>query len=368
MNKYLTLLTIIIILLFSSCDIENSYSQSDWTLMFYLGDDTSNTLGLTYDVIELADEDVNTTDIRIIILYDGPDDGDSCIEILDSPFSSNVRTISIDNTDIETTSSKEVDMADQDTLKYFIEYVKQKAPADNYALYFGSHATGFTTESLSGLIVENGDDDKNDDTAMLSISEIADAVKDTGGVSLITFDACNIGNIETIYELKDAAYYIIASPELIPGPGNDYTGFVEAAYTAVDLTTETLGKVTLQAYYDYYNDEDNNYYESRSYQQLYNTELISTIVESDSFETEIANFITNKTGSDTTFNSDNYTNIYDLNTDSDIESDLNEAITIADGGEYRWISIYTPDTVYNNSYSSTAFADKHTAWIELLDD
>lgn len=371
MNRFLLLIPIIIF--FLSCNIENSYTQSDWTLIFYLGDDYS-TLNLTNDIIEIADEDVNTSDIRLIILYDGPDDGDSCIEILDSPFSSNVRTISIGNTDIETTSTGEVDMADKDTLKYFIEYIKEKAPADNYALYFGSHGSGFQSSTPSGLAVENGE---SNDTTFLTVSEIAEAVEETGGVSLITFDACNLGNIETLYELKDATEYVIASPALIPGPGNDYTGFVQAAYTATDLTVETLGEVTLQAYYDYYNEynEGSTYYTSKSYQQLYETEKIETIVDSSAFKTELSSFIDNKDTSDQTFNYDNdaesytYTDIYDINTDATIESNLNDAITIAVGGEYKWISIYTPGAGdFNTSYVSTAFAIKHPDWAQLLED
>lgn len=365
--KYLSLLLTIFIL---ACSIETSYPTAEWTLMFYLADDYS-TLTLTNDILELTYKDVNTSDIRLIILYDGPINGDSSLEILDSPLSSNSRIIDLNSTTIEVDDDGEIDMATEDTLKSFISYVKDKAPANNYALYFGSHGTGFQTDYTSGLAVENGEDNNS---SLLTVTEIAKTLEDTGGVNLVTFDACNLGNIETIYEFKNATNYVIASPELIPGPGNDYIGFIEAAYNLTDTSVESLGKATLQAYYDYYDENKTtlNGHEAKSLQQLYNVEKITEIVETESFKTKLSDFkdLKESIDNETEFNSYNYTDIFNLLDDT---TELEEGITIAEGGIYKWISVYIPLSNYtyddyNTDFEETSFAIKFPEWIEILNN
>ena len=365
-------------ILITSCKIESSYTKADWTLIFYLADDYS-TLNLTNDILELTKNEVNTKNIRLVLLYDGPEPGDSKLEVLDSPFTMNSRVIPLSNTIIDTDENGDLDMADQKTLESYLTYIKDKLPANRYALYFGSHGTGFSYDSndrtdsynyLSGLAVEN--DGNTWDSKMLTITEIANATLNTGGIDLVTFDACNIGNIETIYEFNGAADYVIASPELIPGPGNDYIGFVQAAYNATDLSTLSLGKATLEVYYNYYNLPDNErnmgkpyYHEAKSVQQLYNVDKIVEIVGTQTFKSELLNFVDNKTSKITKFNIYNtYSNIYDLIADT---SDFDDAIIIPKAGIYTWISIYIPySTYYNSNYEETKFAKSNPDWIKDL--
>lgn len=344
---------IIPLLFILSCNIESSYPKAEWTLMFYLGDDYS-TIGLTYDISELISKEVNTTNIRLIILYDGPEDGDSKLEILDSPFSNNSKIINLQSTPIPTNDSGELNMADSKTLEAYITYVKENAPAARYALYFGSHGTGFSSTFLSGLAVEN---ETYMDSSLLTISEIVETIKMTTPIDLVVFDACNIGNIETIYEFKDASKYIIASPEEIPGPGNDYIGFIEAAYNLSDFSALALGKATLQAYFNSYNFPQN------SYQQLYDVKMISTLVEGTLFKKELIDFYDTRTNY-RSFNGGNYTELHDLILDN---TELDNGITIADGGEHRWLSIYMPTkTDYNSSYETTAFATNNPDWVSTI--
>lgn len=354
---YLVLLTL-------SCNIEYSYPKADWTLLFYMADDYS-TINLTADIDELTEKKVNSSDIRLVILYDGPDNGDSKIEILDSPFNTNSRIIPLESTSINIDKNGELDMADRQTLKTFIEYAKSKAPADKYALYFGSHGTGFSSKYPAGLAVENGDDINS---SFLTVNEIARTLTEVDGINLLTFDACNLGNIETIYEFNDYVDYIIASPEEIPGPGNDYIGFIEAAYGLVDLSVESLGKATIQAYYNFYNKNDNSTYlnghEAKSLQQLYNVKKISEVVKSSSFKTELTSFLNNKSSTYTSFNYGNYTDIYNLLNNTTI---LDSAITIAEGGIYKWLSIYMPSSsAYNPDYEKTDFAINNSDWYKIL--
>lgn len=367
--KYIGIITTLLVLL--SCQIETSYPEADWTLMFYLADDYS-TIGLNLDVAELTADDVNTADIRIVILYDGAIYSDSELETLDSPLNSYSRTIDITTTNIPNTDG-ELDMADGETLEEFISYVKEKVPAENYALYLGSHGTGFQSGTSSGLAVENG---YTDDNVMLTIEEIANAVSNNNGVEIVTFDACNIGTIETIYQFKGLTDYIIASPEEIPGPGNDYEGFVQAAYSLTDPTARNLSEATLQCYYNYYdeNEVSFNSHEGKYLTNLYDVDALVTIIESTDFSSELENTMYNeKDAGDTQFNSGNYTDIFDLMTNTTLIESFNTAIiniedidnSVPTGEAYRWLSIYYPSN-YNSDYSDTDFGVDFSSWVDQI--
>ncbi len=352
-----------------SCSIESHYPVADWTLMFYLGDDSSPTIYLTNDIYELTKNQVVTSDVRIIILYDGPKDGDSRITVLDTPFNLTSRTIPISSSDIDYSNSGEVDMSAPETLKAFIRYSKEKLPANRYALYFGGHGTGFTSSFNSGLSFENN---ISVSSQIIAPKDISNSIKAEGGVNLINFDACLMGNIETIYEFKDIVDFIIASPEEIPGPGNQYTSLILSAISLTDMSALELGKSTLEAYYNYYNEnkENINYYEAKSLQQLYNVDKISEIVDSNGFEIIIINSVDNRDSSEHTFNSNNYVDIYSLiNEQLALELSLDSAITTANEGIYTWLSIYMPlSNYYSSEYENTAFATKFPDWVSRIEN
>lgn len=356
--KYLGIILILILSL--SCEIESSYPEADWTLMFYLGDDTYSPLTLTNDISELTYNTSNTTNLRIIILYDGDEDGDSKIEVIDDPFTLNSRDIPISNTGITQDSFGDIDMSDSETLEQFVRYTQSKLPAKKYAIYFGSHGTGYTGNFISGLQVESPDNQLE----YLEPSEISTAISANENVNLLVFDACNMGNIETVYELSSVTDYVIASPELIPGPGNDYTALLESALTLSDPEPYDLGKTTLEVYYNYYSQPDNsdtfNGHQNHSLNNLYDTELIKALVESNGFQSTLTSVTVDN--SVTTFNDNNYINLFEILS----SDDLNSAVTTADEGLYQWLSIYYPGSSYNSSYEETAFAQEVDGWVTKI--
>lgn len=353
--KYLGIITTLLLIL--SCQIETSYPEADWTLMFYLGDDTYSPLTLTNDIKELTYNTTNTTNLRIIILYDGSIDGDSRLEVIDDPFNYNSREIPLSKTSITQNSTGDIDMSDEETLEKYIAYTQSKLPAKKYALYFGSHGTGFTEDFESGLYVENN----YSSFEFLTPQEISSVIDIDDNIELLVFDACNMGTIETVYELSSATDYVIASPELIPGPGNDYIGLLEAALQLTDPEPFELGKTTLEVYYDYYSQTENSGYnnghDNHSLNNLYDTQKIKTLVESDDFKTTIPTFVIDDTV--TTFNYSNYINLFEVFSSDNLTS----AVTTADEGIYQWLSIYYPANEYNSSYEETAFAQEVETWV-----
>ena len=89
---------------------------------------------------------------------------------------------------------------------------------------------------------------------MLNITELASAIEYSEvELDYILFDACFMSNIETIYDLRNAANYIIASPCEIMGNGFPYERTLPYLFTDEGNTTDYNGAA--ESYYLYYRDE-----------------------------------------------------------------------------------------------------------------
>lgn len=148
-----------------------------------------------------------------------------------------------------------ISSSDPETLRTVMADVERVAPAKEYSLVFGSHATGWFTKEcmsrgslsrpLSIEIGESGDDGsfwqksgdeitrtfgldgkvdyngkKINDPGM-DITELASALSGYNVRSLI-FDACFMASIEAVYDLRNVADYVIASSAEIMGRGMPY--------------------------------------------------------------------------------------------------------------------------------------------------
>lgn len=391
-----------------SCNIQETYPNGDMTLLFYFGADwKTNPLSLINDVIELTKNKVDISKRRVVILYDGPEEGDSELYVLDSPFEKTYRRVKVQDAGIETISDNELNMGSKDTLKSFIEYVKNKIPSSSYSLYFGGHGTGFNSYYSGGLALETHINEEKD---LLLVSEIAEALGETEKIDLLVFDACLMGNIENIYEFKDKAKYIIASPENIPGPGNNYTSIIEGFYSSSVLNEYDLGIKTLESFYNYYKYTEPDWelqseveYNTENHKllQMYDVDKFITIIESNGFEGLLIENI--KSNSENLFvydRRDIISRVYEKNINTGaneevykkthyeghyrqlkIES-LNNIIISAPNSDLKLLSAYHPGSLfdlynglytantsaiyYNTNYENTAFSKKFPNWTNYL--
>ena len=105
--------------------------------------------------------------------------------------------------------------------------------AEQYGLIIWGHGAGWR-----GMLK----DEASGGTAM-PISRLGSAVKDKG-LSIIAFDTGFAGNLEVMYELKDAGQYGIGSSGASPAEGWDYrklfTTFLASGKSAEDFCTATV--------------------------------------------------------------------------------------------------------------------------------
>ena len=114
---------------------------------------------------------------------------------------------------------------DPDVLAAFMEYAITKYPAAHYALIINDHGSSWPGVGADG----SADDDQ------LTLAELHDGIEaglDGAGLDkldMIGFDACLMATYETASTLQTLADRMVASQELEPGYGWDYTSLETAA-------------------------------------------------------------------------------------------------------------------------------------------
>jgi len=94
---------------------------------------------------------------------------------------------------------------DPQNLKQFLEWGMKEFPAKHYMVILSSHGNGF-----NGTLMDR-------DGKMMSPGEVREAVEgaeETTGrrVDVLAAEACQMGQMEVAYEMKDAADFFVASP------------------------------------------------------------------------------------------------------------------------------------------------------------
>lgn len=139
-------------------------------------------------------------------------------------------------------------MGSPNTLKTFINKAYEDTDGDCYNLVLWNHG--------GGAIIGYGADETANYQAM-TMSEVETAI---GGSNLILagkrfeiigFDACLMGMLEVAAGLDDYANYLIASEELEPGEGWDYSCFGEIT-SGGDFTGPTVGKIIIDTFSNFY--------------------------------------------------------------------------------------------------------------------
>ncbi|MFZ7121977.1 MAG: clostripain-related cysteine peptidase [Eubacteriaceae bacterium] len=127
-------------------------------------------------------------------------------------------------------------MGQADTLSDFITWGIKEYPSEKYALILWNHGGG----SISGF----GYDEKyNYDTLLLL--ELENALKDAYEVTntkfeIIGFDACLMSSLETADIVSPYTNYLVASTELEPSIGWEYTSFLKNI-SGEDMNGEDVG-------------------------------------------------------------------------------------------------------------------------------
>jgi len=98
-------------------------------------------------------------------------------------------------------------------LRNFLSFGQAECPADQYVVFFYGHGYG-----PAGVFFDA--DANEDDADTLQLSGLANSVEAIGDrAAVIVFRVCEVNTLETAYQLKDAAKFMIASQSVVPIAG-----------------------------------------------------------------------------------------------------------------------------------------------------
>lgn len=145
---------------------------------------------------------------------------------------------------MEVDKGKKADMGKPSTLSDFLGWGLQNYPADHMGLILWDHGGG----SLSGVCF----DEKNDYDSLLlaELDSAFSAVSDKmwQKFDFVGFDACLMGTLECANTMASYADYLIASEEIEPGSGWEYSSIMEFLAAYPQATGKELGQALADSY------------------------------------------------------------------------------------------------------------------------
>lgn len=213
-----------------------------WTIFVYLcGSDLESQDGLaTIDLIEMIDAS-QSDQLKFVIQTGGTDAWDN--DLIDDNLS---QRLVIENQDIEIIEEMDlVNMGSSQSLAQFLDWGVSNYPADKMGLIFWNHGGG----SITGVCFDEQND--SDSLSLLEIENALTAVypQMTDSFEFIGFDACLMGSVEAANMLVPHARYMVASEELEPGYGWDYTAIANFIGSTPEANGGDLGKVIADSFY-----------------------------------------------------------------------------------------------------------------------
>ncbi len=213
----------------------NAFAR-DWTVLFYLCADNSLADAAT-ELLEKISRFGQSPQVKIVCLIDRPR-GTEVYEI-----EKGRRNLLL--------ALGERDLASLAFFKEFIVYCRDNYPAKNYILFFYDHGNGWYP-TLSPLLRKAClYDGSSGNSVGVSNGELRAFFKTAQEilrkkVSIVGFDACLMGMIEVLYEIKEFASICFASPTLVSIDAYDYEGFLDTLEKNPRLNAWQLGRIWIE--------------------------------------------------------------------------------------------------------------------------
>lgn len=142
----------------------------------------------------------------------------------------------------------QANMGDGQTLFDFVNFCQENFAADHQVLLLWDHGGG----SVFGVA-----NDQNYEFDSISLSELRKALYSVYGdniqkkpFEIIGFDACLMSTVDNAASIEPYANYMVASQELEPGNGWEYTLWLSELAKNTNMNGAQLGKIMCDAYFE----------------------------------------------------------------------------------------------------------------------
>ncbi len=219
--------------------------QAAWTILIYCAADCDLEEAMMGDLDELARAGSNDQ-VHILVLADrsarGEEDeeeeGYSNEPVVNLKDWSGAKLLYVKKDRLEELASfGDTNMGDPVVLQRFLEIGLRQFPARRYGLFLNDHGMGW-----SGICSDEGSDD---DT--LTLEELQAVLQATargfrGRLELIGMDACLMATVEGATAVAPFARVLVASEEVVPDSGFDYTALIEVIQRQPDMDGLAFGR------------------------------------------------------------------------------------------------------------------------------
>ena len=216
-----------------------------WAVYWYVcGSDLERRYGgATADIVEALEADLND-DVKVVLQTGGTKKWQN--ELINSD---KLERFVIDKDDIKRVESlPQGSMGDSATLISFLKFCRDNHKADHALLIIWDHGGG------SAFQLAN---DENLDNDGLTLSELREALEAVWKpdpqhppLEIIGFDACLMATLDVANVARGFARYMVASEDVVPGNGWEYTGFLNALAQNTSMDGAELGRLICDTYMD----------------------------------------------------------------------------------------------------------------------
>jgi hypothetical protein len=222
--------------------------MAEWTFMVYMDADCNLEASTLPDLEEMLAAG-STPQVRVVVLADraasaDEEDGFSDRSVANLPNWTTAKLLSVESGRLrELADWGEVNMADGATLARFVSTVQRDFPARRYALVVGDHGAAWPGIVADDSSPKNGD--------LLTMDEMRGALEPVLAgrpLDVLGFDACLMANYETALSIASVARTLVASEELEPGYGWQYTTTLRALAKTPTMSGADLGRVIADGY------------------------------------------------------------------------------------------------------------------------
>jgi len=241
---------------------EDNYSER--TVLVYMSGENNLSDGIQEDIDEMAEAKLHDKNHVLLVYVD-----DANKKRL--PYLARIRNgVMTDSVSVKDMGISDSDpcSATADVMRSVINYAFRKYPSRNndYGLVLWGHASGWVVEdsiatkteqsaavrsTKDGMHKAYGYDtgqDSNNPAAWINISTMADVLSHVPHLRFIFADCCHFQCLESLYELRNVADYIIGSPAEIPGEGAPYETVTPALFERDSFYTAIVDRYYEEIY------------------------------------------------------------------------------------------------------------------------
>lgn len=224
------------VLLFSACCKDDDKVEPELSVLVYIAGDNNLSEFVATDLDEIITGSVNLSPEKnhLVAFVDKRNSTPYIMEIAQGEQT------------IVKTFDEEINSGSKDALNMAMRWMVDNYPAKNYGLVLWGHADGWIIKGSRSIDPTRAYGvDKTAGNSWIDIPQMAQTLSSIPKLKFIFADCCCFQCVESAYELRACADYIIASPAEIPGEGAPYDKVIPALFNHADNFYEGV----VNAYY-----------------------------------------------------------------------------------------------------------------------